>query len=549
MKITQPFKIRSNGETFKRGISLRTQIFFGLGILGGILVFIGLAIFNHALTTSLRAIQDQLSVQRVERMMLQASMFAKTHIAHAKDNTEWDDAFEYLEGRLPNFLTYNYASPDPAIGNQLVLAIDRNKKLIGRQAGATAAGAKQFEGIDIEKFIHSALLSDVGIGGFVLGDDGSVFMVAAHPVKRSDRTGPSPGWLVFVKNIDLEQLMMISELTGVPVSLAPSGAVGHPEPSDHLMELSSKLLGAVWAIIPKVVEQPEGDHSSAKAAVYFKCIVTGNDVGFFVDLPSRMFATAYELERTIRSMAIFGLIILLMVCFIGFEILVVRRVLALDADLQAVVDSRNENLRVRVMGQDEIARVADTSNRMLDALASEHRTLITEHNLLESVLHSVGDGVLALTPVKENGSTVDFQIATSNVAAAKYFGKSPDQLPGVRLSELRDLGDPAVCISHCDTVLQTGKAQTREILYSEKSDKWVRQSMTSWADGVVLSFEDISARKRNERALSDSLDELTRLTSAMMGREERILELKKEINALCTQLQRPPIYASAGITI
>ena len=65
----------------------------------------------------------------------------------------------------------------------------------------------------------------------------------------------------------------------------------------------------------------------------------------------------------------------------------------------------------------------------------------------------------------------------------------------------------------------------------------------------MLSFEDVSARKENERALSESLEELKRLTTAMVGREDRVLELKYEINALCEQLQRPPIYGSTGTSL
>jgi hypothetical protein len=64
---------------------------------------------------------------------------------------------------------------------------------------------------------------------------------------------------------------------------------------------------------------------------------------------------------------------------------------------------------------------------------------------------------------------------------------------------------------------------------------------------------DITARKQAEIALrrqagelARSLEELSRFNKAMVGRELRMVELKQEINDLCTQLGRPPRYRLPG---
>jgi chromosome segregation ATPase len=50
-------------------------------------------------------------------------------------------------------------------------------------------------------------------------------------------------------------------------------------------------------------------------------------------------------------------------------------------------------------------------------------------------------------------------------------------------------------------------------------------------------------RKRTEEKIRNQLRELQRWHEAMLGREGRILELKREVNELLAQLKQPPRYA------
>ena len=57
--------------------------------------------------------------------------------------------------------------------------------------------------------------------------------------------------------------------------------------------------------------------------------------------------------------------------------------------------------------------------------------------------------------------------------------------------------------------------------------------------------QEIAERRRVEVALQQEKQALEQLNRIMMNREERILELKQEVNALLTELQRPERYGSA----
>jgi hypothetical protein len=60
--------------------------------------------------------------------------------------------------------------------------------------------------------------------------------------------------------------------------------------------------------------------------------------------------------------------------------------------------------------------------------------------------------------------------------------------------------------------------------------------------GVVLTFVDITERHRAQEALREHVDELTRFNDAAVGRETRMIELKKEINELCARVGEKPRY-------
>ncbi len=61
-------------------------------------------------------------------------------------------------------------------------------------------------------------------------------------------------------------------------------------------------------------------------------------------------------------------------------------------------------------------------------------------------------------------------------------------------------------------------------------------------DLLARQAADIIARTQAEEALRASNDELVRFNRAMVGRELRMIDLKKEINDLCAQLGHPPRY-------
>jgi PAS domain S-box-containing protein len=61
--------------------------------------------------------------------------------------------------------------------------------------------------------------------------------------------------------------------------------------------------------------------------------------------------------------------------------------------------------------------------------------------------------------------------------------------------------------------------------------------------GYVKIMRDLTESKRTQESLKHHLDELTRFNSAAVGRETRMIDLKKEVNELCVKLGNKPRYS------
>ncbi|MBK7471236.1 MAG: PAS domain S-box protein [Betaproteobacteria bacterium] len=161
-------------------------------------------------------------------------------------------------------------------------------------------------------------------------------------------------------------------------------------------------------------------------------------------------------------------------------------------------------------------------------------------NLFESSL----DGILLGAP--------DGSVLAANPAACRMFGRTLEELREAGRTGVADISDPRYPAAVAERQ-RTGHFRGELTVLRKNGDKFpVEVSSTVFKDHAghertSMFVRDVSERKKVEAQLLDQLEELRRWHAAMLGREERVLALKLEVNQFLKQSGLPPRYPSAEV--
>lgn len=122
--------------------------------------------------------------------------------------------------------------------------------------------------------------------------------------------------------------------------------------------------------------------------------------------------------------------------------------------------------------------------------------------------------------------------------------KPPSELLGKTVHEIFDKEMADKFVNLVRTTLETGKYANLDYQLEIRGKKvWFQAITVPYEnDKVVYIATDITHRKESEEKIKEQLTELQRWYSITMNREERVLELKKEVNELLQQLDKQKKY-------
>jgi len=183
----------------------------------------------------------------------------------------------------------------------------------------------------------------------------------------------------------------------------------------------------------------------------------------------------------------------------------------------------------------------------LDNLAREAERRSAEEHLRESeqryrlLLQNSADGILLSSP--------DGSILSANPAACRLLGRTEDEICRLGRAGIVDMSDPRVA-AFMEERSRTGSASGQlTMIRGDGSPMQAEISSSLFTDHegrqrTSLIFRDITVRKRAETSLMDQLAELKRWNEVTLGREARIMELKREVNLVLKHSGAPARYAS-----
>ncbi|MBE3065460.1 MAG: PAS domain S-box protein [Spirochaetes bacterium] len=157
----------------------------------------------------------------------------------------------------------------------------------------------------------------------------------------------------------------------------------------------------------------------------------------------------------------------------------------------------------------------------------------------------------------ENLNDVIFTVNTDGIITyisspvRQLTGYPPDELGGRAFAEVIHPDDLPGLDRRFREILEN-RLEPWEFRYRTKDGqiRWARTSSRPIPEGGRLVgirglFSDITERKRAEEQIRSQLEELQRWHDVMLGREDRVQELKREVNDLLARLGQPPRYPSA----
>ena len=241
-------------------------------------------------------------------------------------------------------------------------------------------------------------------------------------------------------------------------------------------------------------------------------------------------------------------------------------------DLVSVWDESYENkyLSVKKVGEKLVSEsfhpllgkegiyLAGTAHRILDASgeavgAIESVRDITEQKAMEETIRESQQRLSLLVKSSPLGVIewdLEFKVVQWNPAAEKIFGFSQKESLGRHASFITPEADRKTADGVWEEILEkrsghhalsTNVRKNNQLITCE----WFNTALVSPEGRVIGAASlvmDVTERKRLENELQENIEEMERFTSLTVDREEKMIQLKEEINTLLEQMGREKKY-------
>ncbi len=526
--------------------SLRVRV--GLIVGGAMFVLLALSFFvsSWTLKNYFGRLQDELTASRLQQVAIILNKEARAQMRLVQNDAEWDEAWDFLKGKNPQFLERNYSLPLNSSGQPVVLVFDQDRKLAGTiQSNGERSVYTSPEGLDIEMLAKSRLLGDEPSAGLAR-DSSGVLLLTSAPITRSDSAKPSAGWLVFGSYLTEESLAEMGSMAGVETSFKEPvmrGSMTH----DVQMDFETELLGLAKLEFPSVfVTGIETEKVIAK--ISFQSLSERPLVALNILTPVTVYRDANSMVKWVIGLGIVGRLAMILVVLVAIEFVIIRPLGELDRGLRRMaVDEKGEQLPP-THRKDEIGRLSRSANSLFQTVVTGRNEAEQQRTLLATVLNSTTEGVVAFRTIRdESGKIADLEFVLVNHSSEKILRFKANEVIGKTVRELYPRLVESGLYDRWVRATETGQPTSFETFYEgNRVSGWFHNSVGVWESGIVVTVRNITERKQRENELAESYAEMDRFNAAMIGREERIISMKKEVNELRTKLGQPPLYEVSG---
>ncbi len=534
----------------RKGVSLR---FKGMQILVSAFL-IQLIIISLITQTVLMSHIDQQEVDIVGLNTMRAlnALNEKTYSlgTTAEDWAVWDDTYSFAKGENADYVEVNLQ--DNALENlklNFLFIYNSSGELISYTSFDLGSGREVptpvslLDHISDHPEVLNAASEDNSRKGIIMLPEGPAYF-ASHHIFTSSGEGPSAGTLIMGKYLNDAEIASLAETTRLSVMLYKLGDPWIPAALQTELFLTNKP-SAVISL----------DEGTIAGYVVLEDVY-GEKVLLLVVEENRV-SHNQGLDSSKLLMGSALLIVLIFFVITGFlvEKTIVSRLTRLGKEIAKIGSAKDISGRVEVEGNDELAAISYSINKMLGQLEKAQQKLRESEEKYESLVEKTTDGVLIVQ---------DAVFKFANQTAADLLGYTQKELKGMKMLKVvvpkdrkkvlennvaRMSGKPAPSI-YTITVLRKDGSKLPIELTATIINYMGRPAVMVTARDITLRKKEDEIKKAYTRKLESEVRARTKELITEKNRVEELSELKDRfIKDAGHELQGPLSVIMGNLTM
>lgn len=387
------------------------------------LILIVYLLINTFFLNSYQQAEEKELTADAGRLKAVLSYKIETLAATGRDWSVWDETFNFLSGRNPGYVADNITDATFANLNvNFLVFIDKEGHVVYEKGYNPAEKKEEPVPESIHRYIdqNRAILLDParGVAGLV-NFDGNPALAAFHPVQRSNEKGPSAGTLLIGRYLNAAELNNLTDVTQMKLAVQP-----YYFPPTGFQEIISVAGESV------LFRRDGGNFLTA--LLPFRDIAGNQSLAFSVQIPRTFYRQGIVAKiLLIAAISVFGLIFGVLIIFL-IEKYILSRLYRLGTALDEIGRRHNLSARVPVEGNDELTRLGQKINEMLQALKKSNLELRENEERFQRIFDQSPLGIVLFDA---EGYAVD-----ANKAFLDMFGISQREA----VNRISLIGDPNI---------------------------------------------------------------------------------------------------------
>ncbi len=490
-------------------LSIRNRIALIIAVAIASFVFIVFEFSQYSIMNGLKEIERSKVSGNIDRILSVTLERMNSLSILCEDWSTWDESYNYVEGRNPDFVKENLPDTMFAESNIDVFAMAVSpEKYLYVKALDSEHEREEKPPAFVKKSLEYAAThlkdkpeADRMVSGFLV-DGETPYFIVIRDIKKTDGSGNTHGLMLMGRKLDEKEIAAVSRVTGYPVSVRTYSSMSLPrdfdEAKSHLTSADGLFLrdaGDVQSEAFRLVDDMFGGKAlilktSASRDEYTK----GNET------------INYFLSILLVAGAFFtGLVIILI------QMNVTRKLTSLSSQVAAIASSADHRGRVTSGGKDEISKLAGSINYMLFGLENSQRALMESEERFRSLIENVNVGIFRYVLIGDTGA---FAQANSSFASMLGYATVESVMRTTLHEHAQNPDDIKQIIQE---IIITGRVKNREIRLwrFDGTPIWALCSMVGqrgdsgtieWIDGVFEDITDIKATHEELRKARDAAE-------------------------------------------